>query len=88
MARESNLLNFYPIIGGPEDLPVCDYLNLRCILARGTRDNCAPGNGCKTLLDKAGYKFAGDIWACKSCEVPFGSDTHSLSCGIGGPGAK
>jgi hypothetical protein len=81
-------LNLYPIIGGPEDVPVCDYLKLRCILARGTQDNCAPGDECKKLLDKLGYKLAGDTWVCKSCGVPFGSNIHALSCGIAGPGAK
>jgi hypothetical protein len=81
-------VEFYPVIGGPEDIPVCKYVNLRCILARGDQRNCAPGETCKKRLLNEGYKLAGDTWACKSCGMSFGSNVHALSCGIGGPGAK
>jgi hypothetical protein len=80
-------LDFYPIIGGSENMSVCDIINLRCRLAR--KFNCGiPFSTCKEKLARMGYKFRGDTWVCVSCGVPFGSRNHALSCGIGGPGAK
>ncbi|TSA44124.1 hypothetical protein D4R51_04450 [bacterium] len=81
-------VTLYPIIGGPKDLPVCGLVSLKCILAKGDQRNCGTGENCKKIMDAKGYKFAGRTWVCKSCEVPFGSNIHSMSCGIGGPGAK
>lgn len=79
--------DFYPVESGPADVPVCNDVNLRCILARGKKLNCLP-DSCKMRIEGMGYKLAGDTWVCKSCGVPFGSNIHALSCGIGGPGAK
>lgn len=79
---------FFPVIGGPENIPVCEFINLRCILAKGAQSNCAPGIQCKNLLKEDGYNLSGDTWACVSCGVPFGSNIHSPSCGIKGPAAK
>jgi len=79
-------VEFYSIIGGPENVPECKFVHLRCILAKGNQRNCALGDGCKKLINEMDYKLAGDAWVCKSCEEPFGSK-HSPSCGIGGRGA-
>lgn len=84
---ESHQIELYPILGGPEDIPICSYINLRCVLARGDQRNCKPGISCKKRLIDAGYEFAGDTWQCRSCKAPYGGE-HSQSCGIGGPGAQ